>query len=140
MMESQSPQSTIIAVFDAANSGGFLGLPYTYEKQKKADAESLMLPTELMTSQVIEISSTRKNQPSFSGYFGTDARVPHGCLTWFLLQYLKAHSQVDLSDLVSYLYAKCESTGPGLRSHEQGQTQLPLLSSSRKLSGKFALF
>ncbi|KIO24231.1 hypothetical protein M407DRAFT_102870 [Tulasnella calospora MUT 4182] len=89
---SKFPTATIIAIFDACYSAGFLGLPYTHEKDN-ARMKSPETPSATqMKSQVIEIASTTKFQLSFSEKYrenGEDSGTTHGILTWNLLQYLK---------------------------------------------------
>ncbi|KAG9048048.1 hypothetical protein FS837_000876 [Tulasnella sp. UAMH 9824] len=85
--------ATIIAIFDACYSGGFLALPYTHEKED-ARITKIEAPSALpMASQIIEISSTTKDQLSFSERYGESGKdvagTVHGILTWNLFQYLK---------------------------------------------------
>lgn len=135
LRESRSPNSTITVVFDACNSAHFLGLPYSYETEKKREFEVVTPSTEVVTSQVIEISSARKDQPLFSGSFGKEKT-----LTWYLIHYLQANPQADLAGLASYFYANCEPSGSGFPACDQERGHLPVLSCSRKLDGRFSLF
>ncbi|KIO31536.1 hypothetical protein M407DRAFT_5001 [Tulasnella calospora MUT 4182] len=118
--ESRSPNSTITVVFDT---------------EKKREFEVVTPSTEVVTSQVIEISSARKDQPLFSGSFGKEKT-----LTWYLIHYLQANPQADLAGLASYFYANCEPSGSGFPACDQERGHLPVLSCSRKLDGRFSLF
>ncbi|KIO24230.1 hypothetical protein M407DRAFT_102861 [Tulasnella calospora MUT 4182] len=133
--------TTITAIFDACHSGGFLGLPYVHERDDTRMTRSKAPLGLQMKSQVIEISSTAKSQLSFSERFREneeDSGTTHGVLTWNVLQFLKVNPRPNLRELVSHIYRKCDTLWAdenGIESH-----QVPVLSSSRRISGRISLF
>ncbi|KAG8951733.1 hypothetical protein FRC04_005754 [Tulasnella sp. 424] len=140
--QSRFPTTTIVAIFDACYSGGFLGLPYVHTKGDRHIGTTGGAYGERMNSQVVEISSTSRDQLSFSEMYkeGEESETTHGILSWHLLKYLKVNPRPNLHDLAAHIYSKCDT--PWIderdgRNHEWHQ--VPVLSSSRRIGGKVSL-
>lgn len=70
---SRYPTTTIVAIFDACHSGGFLDLPYAHTKGDRSISTINGTYGEQMNSQVVEIFSSSRDQLSFSEeYTGED--------------------------------------------------------------------
>ncbi|KAG8929137.1 hypothetical protein FRC01_004818 [Tulasnella sp. 417] len=88
--------ATIIAIFDACYSGEFLALPCIHER----DGAQPMSSETSSAAQMIEISSTTRDQLSFSEKYRENEEeyfTTHGILTWNLFQYLKANPRPNMN-------------------------------------------
>ncbi|KAG9049780.1 hypothetical protein FS837_009196, partial [Tulasnella sp. UAMH 9824] len=66
-------------------------LPYKHEDPERHTGDAVTASNLPTPSQVIEISSSRKDQNSFGGSFTSDSgqTAVHGFLTWHLIEYLR---------------------------------------------------
>lgn len=138
---SRFPTTTIIAIFDACHSGGFLALPHLLNRDGTWVNRSEPASEVQMKSQVVEISSTTKHQVSFSEKYPEDqgdSGTTHGILTWNLLQYLNDNQRPNVRELASHILSKCDTLCTDDQGNELHQT--PELSSSRKINGRISIF
>ncbi|KAG8907657.1 hypothetical protein FRC01_007612, partial [Tulasnella sp. 417] len=134
LQQSRFSTTSIIAIFDACFSGGFLGLPYVHSKNENHMNKTDKAHEQQMTSHVIEIASTAKDQLSFGKKFKGNTQ---GILTWHLLQYLEVNPRASLYDLGSHIYSECDTRWVDGQKHEW--RQVPVLSCSRNINEATAL-
>ncbi|KAG8951734.1 hypothetical protein FRC04_005755 [Tulasnella sp. 424] len=112
----------------------------------------------------VEISSTSRDQLSFGDKYKGDgeSETTHGILTWHLLEYLKGgqasvwrfevqaplakhvtfivNPRPNLHDLAAHIYSKCATSWIDERGGQKHEWhQVPVFSSSRRISGRVSL-